>query len=41
MRHRFTVSLVLGLTLLVISAAWKEPASGEDAPPPPPVLSPA
>src|SRR5436190_4696005 len=41
MRHRFTVSLVLGLTLLVISAAWKEPASAEDAPPPPPVLSPA
>src|SRR2546428_11783593 len=41
MRHRFTVSLVLGLALLVIPAAWKDPARAEDAPPPPPVLSPA
>ncbi|PYN92660.1 MAG: hypothetical protein DMD91_31835, partial [Candidatus Rokuibacteriota bacterium] len=41
MRHSFTSALVLGLTLLVISAAWRGSASAEDAPAPPPVLSPA
>ena len=41
MRRRFAFPLVLGLTLLVISAARSGPASAEDAPPPPPVLSPA
>jgi outer membrane porin, OprD family len=34
------VPLVLGLTLLVIAAAWTGPASADDAPPPPPLPSP-
>jgi hypothetical protein len=39
-RFRSRVPLVLGLTLLVISAAGREPASAEDAPPPPPQPTP-
>ncbi len=42
-RTRFTVRrapAVFGLVLLITSAAWRGPASADDAPPPPPLPSP-